>query len=422
MSRLHKNLGIFAPFAALLLIVGCAAQGADSGASLGAAAAPPAPAVEEEPPPPPERFPKPEFVRGIYLTAWSAGSTRKMERMVELLESTELNSVVIDVRDSGNMYWKTGIELAEASGSNQIAIVNPEPLFETLEKHGIYPIARISCFRDKFVPIKFLDRAVQLPNGQPWKDRSGHAWLDPYNKKNWEYLAEVVDFALDMGFPEIQLDYVRFPSEGKASTQNFPGRKSYPNPDATPQEVIADFARFIREKVHARGAVLSADLFGIISSGGGDQGIGQELMSVSEPFDLICPMVYPSHYAKGEYGVSDPNRQPYEIVFKSLYDFRRRLPDTHVRPWLQDFSLFGVKYGVAEVQAQIKAAKEIGYQEYLLWNANNNYTAAAVKDTSKLADPERVAEVERKLKEAAEAQKGSQTPDPAPGRDAPGSG
>ncbi|HVL40473.1 MAG TPA: putative glycoside hydrolase [Fimbriimonadaceae bacterium] len=371
-----------------LIVTGCG----EGAGNLAAKAEPnpnPVSHTPPEPEPPKEKheaFKKPEHVRGIYLTAWSAGSKRKMEKVYQMLKETELNAVVIDIRDSGNMYWKTGIKLADESGATQNAVAKPDELYEALLKNEVYPIARISCFRDVWVPKKHVARAVQFADGRPWKDRSGHTWLDPYQKVNWEYIAEVVDFALDQGFPEIQLDYVRFPSEGKVSTMVFPGKKDYPDPNAKPEDVIAAFADFIRERVHKRGAVISADIFGIISSGTADQGIGQELEKISAPFDLICPMVYPSHFARGEYGIANPNASPYEIVLKSLRDYSRRLPGKPVRPWLQDFSL-GVKYGVKEVQAQIKAAKELGYNEYLLWNARNQYTAAAVKDTSKLVKP-----------------------------------
>lgn len=371
------------PLFAALILAGCG----DTPVGTAAETPPPTTVAQPEEPPKPkekhEAFVKPEHVRGIYLTAWSAGSTRKMDNVLDMLDRTELNALVIDIRDSGNMYWKTGIKLAEDAGATQNAVPKPERLFERLLEHKVYPIARISCFRDVWVPKKFPDRAVKFADGKPWKDRSGHTWLDPYQKENWEYIAEVVEFALDQGFPEIQLDYVRFPSEGKVSTMVFPGQKAYPDQNAMPEDVIAAFAEFIREKVHARGAVLSADIFGIISSGTVDQGIGQALEKISAPFDLICPMVYPSHFAKGEYGIANPNASPYEIVLKSLRDYQKRLPDKPVRPWLQDFSL-GVRYGVKEVQAQIKAAKELGYNEYLLWNAMNRYTEAAVKDTSKL--------------------------------------
>lgn len=335
----------------------------------------PAPVKTE---PPKARFARPDKVRGIYLTAWGAGSTRKMDNVLAMLKRTELNALVIDIRDSGQNYWKNDNAISAKVRANNTAVVNPEKVMARLEKSEVYPIARIACFRDNLVPASMPNRAViHKESGKVWKDRSGNSWLDPYNQRNWEYIGEIVDFALDQGFPEIQLDYVRFPSEGKSSTMAFPAAKSYEKKDATPTEVVAAFADFIREKVHAKGAVLSADIFGIVSIGAGDQGIGQALETVAEPFDLICPMVYPSHFAKGEYGIKDPNSSPYAIVSKSLQDYKKRLPDKHVRPWLQDFSL-GVKYGKKEVQSQIRAAKEAGYEEYLLWNPQNRYTEAAI--------------------------------------------
>lgn len=346
---------------------------------------PPPPLTKKAPPkaePEPKKSPfvKPEHVRGIYLTAWSAGSTRKMDRVFAMLERTELNAIVIDVRDAGNNYWKMGIPLSDDSGATKVAILKPEKLMKRLLEKNVYPIARIACFRDNFVPRKHPGMAVKHANGGVWKDRAGYTWLDPYNKKNWEYIGQIVDFALDQGFPEIQLDYVRFPSEGKAATQVFPAKAAYPDKTAKPEDVVAAFATYIGERVKKRGAAYSADIFGIISIGKVDQGIGQELEKIAGPFDLVCPMVYPSHFAKGEYGVKDPSNSPYAIVSKSLADYKRRLPDKPIRPWLQDF--FG--YGASQIQGQIKAAKELGYEEYLLWNAQNRYVEAAVVDNSKL--------------------------------------
>lgn len=368
----------------LLAVAGCSSNKPDPtpiSPNVGAVAPPLA--VEEpveEKKSPKYTFEKPKHVRGIYLTAWSAGGKTKRANTIAMIKRTELNAVVIDVRDSGNMYWKTDIALAKESKAERIAILNPDKVMSDFHAAGIYPIARIACFRDVHVPKARPELAVKHSGGGLWKDRSGHTWLDPYNKKNWDYIAETVEFALDQAFPEIQLDYVRFPSEGKASTQVFPAKKGYGDGNARPDDVIAEFSEFIGKKVRDRGGVYSADIFGIISSGKSDQGIGQTLEKVAKPFDLICPMVYPSHYAKGEYGIKDPNTQPYAIVSKSLADYKKRLPDAHIRPWLQDF--FG--YTAASVRAQIKAAKELGYEEYLLWNASNKYTEAAFKDNSKL--------------------------------------
>lgn len=319
-------------------------------------------------------------MRGIYVTAWSAGGKTSRERLLGILDRTELNTMVIDVRDDGDMYWKNDIPLAVECKANMNAVVQPDIVFGDLIKHKVWPIARIACFRDHWVPRKHPEMAVQLANGQVWKDRSKHTWLDPYNKKNWEYMAAAVDYALDQGFPAIQLDYVRFPSEGKAKTQRFPAKDAYPDKNAKPEDVIEAFCNYIRERVKKRGAEFSADNFGIISSVKNDEGIGQELEKIAGPFDVMCPMVYPSHFAKGEYGIANPSASPYLIIHKSLNDYKRRLPGKPIRPWLQDF----FHYTAKDVQQEIKAVYSLGYKEYLIWNAGNKFTESAYKDTSPL--------------------------------------
>jgi len=363
-------------------LAGCGKSTASSKASAPPAKlvtptqAPNKPAKEE----PKFAFERPKFVRGIYVTAWSAGGKTQRQRLLSLLDKTELNTMVIDVRDDGDMYWKNDIPLAVECKANLNAITRPDIVFQDLIKHKVWPIARIACFRDHYVPKKHPEMAVQVASGKVWADRSGHTWLDPYNKKNWQYVADTVKYALDQGFKAIQLDYVRFPSEGKSTTQVFPAQKSWHDPKALHEDVIAEFCHYIRDIVKARGAEFSADNFGIISSSKSDQGIGQELEKISEPFDVMCPMVYPNHFAKGEYGIPDPNAAPYLILKKSLGDYKKRLPDKAIRPWLQDFGGYGVK----QIQAQIKAAYEYGYYEYMMWNAANRFTAAAYKDTSGL--------------------------------------
>lgn len=331
----------------------------------------------------PARFPRPKEVRGVYVTAWKAGESKMLGNLLTMLGRTEINSIVVDIRDAGYVYFDGDLPLSRSSGALRVAVPKPQRLMSQLEAAKLYPIARIACFRDDFVPKKHPELGVCLKNGRPWKDGGGHLWLDPYNRKNWDYLASIVDLALDLGFPEIQLDYVRFPSEGAKGTQVFPAQRAYPDQKAGPDDVILAFANFMGERVRKRGARYTADIFGIISSTKGDQGIGQTLEKIAQPFDVICPMVYPSHFAAGEYGIANPNRSPYAIVKKSLADFRLRVPKQAVRPWLQDFSL-GVAYGKAEVRAQIKAARELGYSEYLLWNPKGRYTEAAIKDNSDL--------------------------------------
>jgi hypothetical protein len=354
-------------------------------------------AKPEQPPAgqPGYHFVKPAHVKGIYWTAWTAGSTKARNKLLDIIDHTELNAAVIDVRDEGTVYMKTGIEMANEPGVTEVAVAKPEALLKSLDEHHVWPIARIACFRDNFVTKNHPELAIHFANGTVWHDRKKFHWLDPYNKKNWEYVGQIVDFALDLGFPEIQLDYVRFPSEGKAASQVFPAKKSYAATTKADKsaDVIAAFAKFISDKVHARHATISVDIFGIISSMKGDEGIGQQLEQVAAPFDVLSPMIYPSHFARGEYGIANPNASPYEIIKKSLNDYKKRLPKTIIRPWLQAFSL-GFKYGPEQLKAQIKAAREVGYQGFLLWNAGNKYpyleSALAEKKPEAAAAPDPV--------------------------------
>ena len=322
-------------------------------------------------------FDKPEHVKGLYWTAWTAGMSSGRARMFAIIDKTDINAVVIDVRDDGQMYFKNSLPLAAESGANKTAVGRPAVLFKSLVEHKVWPIARIACFRDNYVTKKHPELAIQFPDGKPWHDRRNYYWLDPYNKKNWDYLASVVDSAIDLGFPEIQLDYVRFPSEGKAATQVFPAKAEYAKSGEVAADVIAAFTKFIGERVHKRKALFSVDIFGIISSTKGDEGIGQQLEKVSASFDVLSPMIYPSHFAKGEYGIKNPNYVPYDIIKKSLNDYKKRLPTVTIRPWLQAFTLGPPKYGAPELKAQIKAAKDVGYQGYLIWNAQNRYPYVA---------------------------------------------
>ncbi|MEX2242675.1 MAG: putative glycoside hydrolase [Fimbriimonadaceae bacterium] len=366
-----------------VVIVGLAALGCQTNKGAADATANLAPA-NEAPKPPPPRYPRPEHVRGVYMTAWIAGATKRRAELLQMLADTELNALVIDVRDDGDNYWETGIELSKQAKATKLAVPKPDELMQLLEDEGVYPIARVSCFVDSRLTKHEPARAVQDASGKPWVERNGRLWLDPYNKENWEYLGQVVDFAVKTGFAEIQLDYVRFPGGGKKSSMVFPAKKDWPE-GTTESQVIQQFAQFIKDRL-PEGVVLSADIFGIVSSNTTkDQGIGQDMDYFPQPFDLLCPMVYPSHYAKGEYGIANPATSPYEIVLVSMRDFKTKLHGKAMRPWLQDFDL-GAQYGKDEVRAQVKALKELGIQEYLLWNARNVYTPDAVVDTSDL-DP-----------------------------------
>ncbi|HZO89393.1 MAG TPA: putative glycoside hydrolase [Chthonomonadaceae bacterium] len=335
------------------------------------ASAAPAPAV----PPQPEPLP-PGGVKGIYLTGWTAGVKKHFANLVSLVDRTELNAMVIDVKDDGEVAYDADVPLVKKAHASR-KMYRIDKLMAVLKAHHIFPIARIACFRDTPLAEARPDLAVQDAGGHVWHDRSHHAWLNPYQKACWDYNVDLALDAIKHGFKEIQFDYVRFPSEGNLSALHYPGKP----PNSKREDQIVAFLKYAREKIKAKGAWFSADVFGLTSLVKDDEGIGQKFVKVVGQLDYLCPMVYPSHYHLGEYGIPNPNKEPYKIIKLSLGDAKKRLqvaPNCKLRPWLQDFSLYGVHYGPNQVKAEIKAARELGIKEFLLWNAGCKYTEAAL--------------------------------------------
>jgi hypothetical protein len=319
----------------------------------------------------------PEGVRGIYLTGWSAGLSKRLASLAALVDRTELNAMVIDVKDDGELYYDMDIPMAkEAKALNHAYKV--DKVMAVLNEHHIFPIARIACMRDNKLALAHPELAVHDANGNLWHDRSKHYWLNPYKKEVWDYNVAVALDALKHGFKDIQFDYVRFPSEGKVNSLRYDGRPE----GAKREDQIAAFLKYAAQKIHAQGGWFSADVFGLTSRVKDDEGIGQKFEKVVQDVDYLCPMVYPSHYAYHEYGMPDPNKEPYKTLTLSVGDAQKRLvanPKCKLRPWIQDFNLRGVHYGPAEVRAEIKALEDLNVHDFLIWNAGNRYTEAALK-------------------------------------------
>ena len=244
-------------------------------------------------------------------------------------------------------------------------------LMKTLKERNIYPIARIVVFKDPRLAEARPDLAVKNKSGGVWRDRKGLAWVDPHSREVWKYAVDVAEEAMSFGFKEIQFDYVRFTSDGKISDC------VYPYADGKSKEdTIKEFLEYARERLKPYGAVISADIFGLVCSVQDDLGIGQKLEKIGAAVDILSPMVYPSHYYKGTYGLANPNLAPYETVTQSMIDAKNRLAgiDVKLRPWLQDFNL-GSRYGREQIMAQIKALNDQGIRDWLFWNPSCRYDA-----------------------------------------------
>ncbi len=353
-------------------------------------------ATQIEPEPEKPKKPEKQFmeVRGLHVTGWIAGGKKSFGKLVDLVNETELNALCIDIKDSdGVLSYDTDVPLAREIKASRHAIGDIDYVMKTMEENNIYPIARIAVFKDPIIAKMKPELAVTSTKGGIWLDRHRTGWANPYKKEVWDYNIDIAIDAAKRGFKEIQWDYVRFPSDGPISTCVYPGKDG-----RNQSEVIQDFLEYARKRLEPYGVVISADIFGLTSLTTHDMGIGQTVRMIAENVDYICPMVYPSHYAKYEYGIPHPNAAPYQTVRYSLGDHLEEVEGTKakVRPWLQDFSLYGVHYGRDEVIAQRKAAAEMGVTEFLLWNPRCVYTKSALS-----SDPNKPPkEIEAALKAA----------------------
>lgn len=333
-------------------------------------------------------FAYPDAVRGIFVTAHSAGGER-FGSLVELVEQTELNAMVIDIKeDFGHLTYipEDGSALAEL-GLGQPLIKNPRAMLEQLEEKGIYPIARVVVFKDT-VLAEQQPELTFMDGEQVWKNNRGESFVNPFLKEVWDYNVQIAIEAAKLGFKEIQFDYVRFPEgfEHRADDLSY-SLGDYANSDADPiqrrVEAVTDFVAYAKEQLEPYEVDVSVDIFGYAATLPEAPGIGQNFSKISENVDVISSMIYPSHWTS-YFGIAKPDLEPYNLVAeyaKVENQVLGALENPPVsRPWLQDFtaSYLGsgnyLRYGKAEVEAQIKALNDNGIEEFLLWNAGNTYS------------------------------------------------
>lgn len=333
--------------------------------------------VEPEPAPQPKSS-KPERVRGVHLTSWVAGSKKLRAKIDALFAETEINAVVVAIKEYQGEVYIPGVALAEKHKLYVNAIPDIKEYLAALKSRGVYTIARIVVFKDNGLARKKPEWAVKRPDGSVWQDHAKNAWVDPYNKEVWDYNLDIAEQAVALGFQEIQFDYIRFPSDGDIKQCRYSYAQHSSSASA---RALNGFLELAAKRLKPLGVETSIDIFGLTPSVQHDMGIGQKIMQMTQFVDYVSPMVYPSHYAKGEYGIPVPNAEPYKVVHKTISDAIKRMgvDSKRLRPYLQDFSL-GHKYGPKEVRAQIMACEDQGIYDWLLWNPSCRYTVSALRD------------------------------------------
>ncbi len=328
----------------------------------------------------------PTKAKGIYVTGPIAGTVNTFPELEELVKTTELNTMVIDIKnDSGEITYKIDNELAKEIGADIRYIPNPTELIERLKSEGVYLIARIVAFKDPLMAEKKPEFAIKNADGSVFHDSSDLAWVNPYKKEYWDYLLDVSKAAVDLGFDEIQYDYIRFSTAKGISEADF-------GPEAnsmTREEAVNGFLTYAYENLAPLDVYVSVDVFGTIITNKSDgELIGQNFTEMAKHCDYICPMVYPSHYVETSYGIDIPDANPHDLIYAAMTDAVSVLNEekessgarvAKLRPWYQAFTASWVNgyisYTGKELRSQITGGEEAGVDEWFMWNAVNSYVA-----------------------------------------------
>lgn len=336
---------------------------------------------------PAARVPTPDTLRGLYVNRWAAIGPA-MWRLIDLAKKTEINALVIDVKDDrGLMLYRSDVPLAREIGADTTQPMSAGRLravLDSMRLNRIYPIARIVVAKDPLLADARREWAIHRKDdsSQVWLDRNGIPWLDPTHPQVWKYAADIAAEAVRLGFSELQFDYVRFPDENRVIEE---GR--YAHLDGRVRaRVIRDQLGYLRKLVKPLGVRMTIDVFGLTATDSTDMGIGQRWEMFVDRADVVLPMIYPSHFAPGTYGIADPNAHPYETVGRALEDVTRRTQfiagAAKIIPWYQDFTLGPPRYGAEQVRAQIRSGYASGYPSWILWNPGSRYTVDALRPSS----------------------------------------
>ena len=336
--------------------------------------------IEKKPEPPiiVTHIKTPDAVRGIYMSQCVVGTPSFREKLVGLIDATELNSVVIDIRDyTGKISFTTDNAILKDMVSDACGARDMKAFIKELHDKNIYVIGRITVFQNPYYTKVHPKEAVQKKGGGVWKDYKGLAFVDVGAKPYWDTVVELSKVSYEQGFDELNFDYVRFPSDGPMSQAVYSWDEGKTKADA-----LKDFFQYLHDNLKSTNVVLSVDLFGMTTSNTDDLNIGQVLENAVPYFDFISPMVYPSHYPANWNGFKNPAANPYEVIKIAMSDGVERLKTLgenplKLRPWLQDFNL-GAVYDKDKILAQIKATYDTGLNSWILWDPKNIYTKDAL--------------------------------------------
>ncbi|MFK4055530.1 putative glycoside hydrolase [Staphylococcus warneri] len=336
-------------------------------------------------------YPK-DGVKGIYVTSNSTQGD-KIDQLIKYVKDAKLNAMVIDVKDDeGNvtMKFNTGNKLID---KNTMDIADAKTLLKKLKDNDIYPIARIVTFKDTKLAKEHPEWSYKEKDGSVWQNGKGDSFVNPFVKDVWKYNVSISKEAAKAGFQDIQYDYVRFPEgfENEADQLDY-DKGDYKNSKLSKGDqrvdAVTSYLEYACKELKPYNVKISADVFGYSALVKNAPGIGQSFPKISKNVDAISSMIYPSHWSPGDFGLEAPDTEPYKTVNRYIQKENNILDSLGKqkpisRPWIQDFtaSYLGEgnykEYDAKTLSDQVQALKDNGVNEFLLWNAGNDYTKGA---------------------------------------------
>jgi len=318
--------------------------------------------------------------KALYVSFWAAGSKKYMQRIHKLIDETEINTVIVDVKNEfGNLSYKTDVALAEKIGAHrERTIYDIDDFIQKLKQKNLYVVARIVVFKDDRFARSFNEYALKDSNNSVWRNREKLAWVSPFEPKVHEYVSDIAKDAASHGFDEINFDYVRFPlKKGLTYTKKL-NQKNRIN-------AISTFLAKANEKLRSYNVYTSVDTYGYVCWNKSDTNIGHTIKSLSEHVDYISPMLYPSGFGSGIMGYKNPTDHNYKIINESIKEGLKRadVPAVRFKPWLQSFKDYGFDrkfFRSKEVSEQIKGAEHAACSGWLLWNPSSRFSSKGLQD------------------------------------------
>ena len=314
-------------------------------------------------------------MRGIYLTGPACGVSSVLARVDRFIDVGG-NAVVFDAKDidGGVSYFSRHPLASWGQGRTAPVISSLEDMMNRFDQRGLYVVARIALFLDGELGTQRPDLALRDSTGDVWAER-GCIWMDPAHPEVVQYNLALAGELARAGVDEIQFDYVRFPTNGWLGD----GQVDLEAMAIRRRTVIADFLAAARDTLDAYGVKISADLYGIMAWGQMEDLAltGQHVPTIASLVDIICPMIYPSHFRPGFEGRKRPGDDPAYFISEGTRRFRDLAAgQAEIRPWLQAFPYRVTRFDGEYISVQVQAARMAQGDGWCLWNPSCSYDVA----------------------------------------------